>query len=81
MFLGYDNNMYGTKVSVHVCDTCGEKFTVCPAVGERPGWDNCATPECGSYDPYRDVDKLFGKDDKILPGVKIEFAPIIRPVG
>ena len=78
MFIGYDNNKYGTKISVHICDACGKKFTVCPEVGERPGWENCLAPECKSYDSNRDVDKLFGDDDKLLPEVKIKAVPILK---
>lgn len=76
MFVGYDNNQYGTKVSVHICDTCGDKFTVCPAVGDKPSWENCLRPECASYDPSRDADKLFGDDGKILPNSKIKIVPL-----
>ena len=57
-------NEYGTPVSVHVCATCGAPFTVCPAIAEEEAhaWEDCLAPNCPSYDPERDVDKLFEEE-------------------
>ena len=59
---GYDKNEFGTLISKHTCDACGEDFTVCPAQHpESKGWDNCLAPNCKSYDAARDVDKMIGE--------------------
>ncbi len=58
MLVGLSQNECGTPVSVHVCDTCGNSFTVCPAAGNK-GWENCLGEGCPSYDAERDVDMLF----------------------
>ena len=61
MHTGYSTNQYGTPISTHICDTCGEPFTLCPGVEpEREDWDNCLATTCDSYDPMRDVDLLMG---------------------
>lgn len=64
MWLGYGVNEYGTQISRHVCDTCGEPFTVCPAIPpdevEERGWESCLSKACDSYDPLRDVDLIMG---------------------
>ena len=66
MHKGYAENEYGTRISKHVCDTCGEEFTLCPAMGEeRKGWENCMDETCPSYDANRDADILFMSDDEI----------------
>lgn len=64
MKIGYENNQYGTLVSRHKCDACGKEFTVCPAVPDdhNDQWLNCLDVECSSYDPSRDVDKLFDSE-------------------
>jgi hypothetical protein len=55
--IGESVNEYGTPVSVHVCDTCGQGFTCCPAIPEgQPGWENCLSESCPSYDLSRDID-------------------------
>ena len=59
--VGYDVNDYGTRVSVHECGECGDRFTVCPAV--RDDFGGCQDEGCASYDPDRDVDSLFDSDD------------------
>lgn len=61
-------NEYGTPVAEFVCKTCGKPYTVCPVPKPRSerAWENCLAPECPSYDPKRDADKLFEQ------GVKIE---------
>lgn len=69
MHTGFSTNEYGTRISIHVCETCGRIFTVCPAAEEdAKGWDDCLTPTCSSYDPDRDVDKLFEDGDPIADG-------------
>jgi hypothetical protein len=59
MKIGMRKNEYGNTVSVHWCETCGEEFTVCPPVRDTDAWRGCLRPECTSYDPERDADKLF----------------------
>lgn len=60
MKIGMSKNEYGTPVSVHICDTCGTQFTVCPAIlNEKIGWENCLGIGCKSYDKNRDADRLF----------------------
>jgi len=57
----YDVNEFGTRVSVHICRYCGDEFTVCPAipVERESNFEGCLAVGCPSYDPERDVDKLF----------------------
>ena len=62
MKIGEERNEFNTKTSVHICECCGGRFTVCPSV-ENEGWENCLGPECSSYDPARDADKFFGDPD------------------
>lgn len=60
MHIGYTRNEYGTLVSKHRCDTCGEEFTLCPAVSSKDeGWENCLSPTCSSYSPDRDLDDVI----------------------
>ncbi len=63
-------NESNTPISIHICDTCGEEFTVCPLV-ENDGWENCLGPECSSYDKSRDVDRLFGSPDVEITKISI----------
>lgn len=60
---GTSVNEYGTPISLHRCNVCGQEFTLCPAREED---DTCGDPggpngegRCASYDPSRDVDLLF----------------------
>lgn len=53
MKTGEHTNEHGVKVTEHVCDTCGEKFTICPGVDD---WPDCLSDDCTSYDPDREVD-------------------------
>lgn len=81
--LGFDLNQYGTMYSRHVCDTCGEGFTVTPAVPlEGKGWDNCTAPGCASYDVNRDIDRLFDSKGDLLPehADTLQVMPV-RPRG
>ena len=63
MNTGYSQNEYGTWQSEHVCDTCGQEFTVTPAAGanmdQERRWGSCLAFECDSYDASRDADILF----------------------
>ena len=60
MYMGIGLNDYGTTVSQHICDTCGGAFTVCPAQdSEGHEYDNCLAETCESYDPARDIDKVW----------------------
>lgn len=62
MYVRETENEYGTPVSEFICETCGGKFTVCPAVEEdkRDNWQNCLAEECDSYDIDRDVSVIVG---------------------
>lgn len=68
MFVERTVNTYNTPVDAFLCDTCGERFTVCPALESRSmddQWTGCMAPTCASYDPARDADKLFD-DGKVV---------------
>ena len=54
-------NEYGTPVTMFLCESCNQTFTVCPAVEDHnlDQWSGCLGEGCGSYDPDRDADKLF----------------------
>ncbi len=66
MHTGFSENEYGTSVSHHKCDACGDIFTVCPAGDvDSLDWDNCMALDCVSYDPDRDADILFMSDAEI----------------
>lgn len=64
MYRGVGINEYGTPVSLHTCDTCGDEFSVCPEVPEcrADEWDGCLSLACGSYEPMRDAELYFGLD-------------------
>lgn len=75
--LGFDLNEYGTMLSRHVCETCGQGFTVTPAAPlDSKGWDNCLAPTCASYDVNRDLDRLFDDKGELLP----EYAGTLQAV-
>ena len=64
-------NEYGTGVSQHRCDTCGNLFTVCPAIESEQdvrekGWENCLAVGCDSYDVTRDVDLVWEGIQKFI---------------
>ena len=70
MFLSFGKNEYGTPVSVHRCEACGEVFRVCPAAKPgQAGWENCLGPDCSSYDPTRDADKFFDREVVPIHGI------------
>lgn len=49
-------NEHGTRTSEHVCEACGEHFAVTPAI-EGGRW--CLGPDCPSYDPELDAERVF----------------------
>lgn len=54
-------NDFGTPVSHFRCQTCGSRYTVCPAVPpeRREQWQDCLADDCASYDIDRDPTYLF----------------------
>lgn len=54
-------NEFGTPVTYRICGHCKRPFTICPAVGDKEGWENCLADDCASYEPNRDVD-IFWED-------------------
>ena len=72
MKLRNNYNRFRTPVSVHRCDACGAEFTVCPPAKNDSDWDGCMAENCDSYDPSRDIDKLF---DGGSPNIKWEELP------
>ncbi len=74
MWISYGKNEFGTKISHHICDTCGGDFTVCPA---RPFDDtaylSCLGLECDSYDIKRDAMLMFGQG-------KVKRGPVKKKV-
>ena len=60
-FLEDGQNEYGTPVSRFKCETCGDKFTICPVVvpDKHGDWSDCLATQCDSYDPNRDADLFF----------------------
>lgn len=72
-------NKHGTLTSSHICDTCGQSFTITPsAPGNGEGYENCLAPECDSYDPHRDVDILFMSDKEIANNGKLVSLKILQ---
>ena len=78
MHKGYGETEEGIRTSLHECETCGVDFTLCPAVGPaEPGWENCLTDDCSSYDAHRDMDILYmtaaeiAKDKRIVSIVQL----------
>ena len=59
MKIGESVNEFGTPVSVHRCDDCGDEFTVCPCQPDDREWGGCLAESCASYDMDRDVDLWF----------------------
>jgi hypothetical protein len=64
MYRGLGVNEYGTEVSLHRCDSCGDDFSVCPGVppDKTNEWDTCLSIACESYEPMRDAELYFGLD-------------------
>lgn len=68
MWIGMTTNEYGTPVSKHKCDTCGNEYTCCPPLAEGDDYTlsaNCEADGCTSYDPAGDCDILFMTDEEI----------------
>lgn len=76
MYLRESTNEYDTQVSVFLCDACGTEYTVCPAITpeqrDAESKDGCMWFECSTYDPARDVDKLFEQGDPSIGCVAIQ---------
>ncbi len=77
MKIGESTNESGVKVSVHICEACRRKYTVCPPVDEPKSGRSigltayCMAKECPSYDPKHDLDLTFDDDEiaeEIPPG-------------
>lgn len=64
--LGLDRNEYGTLVSVHLCNRCGNRFTVCPPVVDEEWGGECLAEGCASYDLRRDIDLVWEHTDVII---------------
>lgn len=63
---GFGTDADGNRFSKHICDTCGNLFTVTPAVEpDNANFDNCLDDECPSFDPERDADVLYMTDAEI----------------
>jgi hypothetical protein len=60
-----EQNEHGCYRSVHLCETCGDRFTVTPPAGPNFG-PNCMAETCPSYDPARDASIFFAPDDPDL---------------
>jgi hypothetical protein len=61
-YVSNDKNEFGTPVSVHTCDACGSKYTLCPALAPNSKSSLaacCQHRECKSYDPVNDIDAWF----------------------
>lgn len=68
MHVGYGTDEEsGTRVSLHLCDTCNREFTLCPAVDpDKEGWENCLYWSCKSYDVKRDLELSFITGNTII---------------
>ena len=64
-YIGEGVNEYGTPVTIHKCDTCGDQFSVCPAAPTetRDQWDECLADTCDSYDLIRDAERYVAADE------------------
>ena len=79
MWLGRKDNKHGTGTSLHKCDTCGVEFTVTPEVKEgQPGWDDCGSQGCPSYDPQRDIEILYMSDAEIAREKNVISMDLLR---
>jgi len=59
MKLRDDVNDFGTPVRWYHCDDCQQEYSVCPVPADDEDWQSCGASECATYDPTRNVDKLF----------------------
>lgn len=71
-------NEYGKTVTLYRCMSCFSTFTVCPEVDPKDDgeWLGCLGPDCGSYDPDRDGDKLFDEGRVYQRGDRSHFKVI-----
>lgn len=71
-------NEYGKTVTLYRCMSCFSTFTVCPEVDPKDDgeWIGCLGPDCGSYDPGRDGDKLFDEGKVYQRGDRSHFTVI-----
>ena len=59
-------NEHGVPVSHHICDTCGNNYTITRAVEDgTPLSKNCMDDGCASYDPDNDAEIMFMTDEEI----------------
>lgn len=61
MKIGDSFNKYGTPITTFLCEVCNSRFSVCPAIPDNglEQWKGCLARNCKSYDPVRDIDKMF----------------------
>ena len=64
--IGESTIEYGTKVTVHICDTCGRQFTICPVDTEGFFGSDCLAVDCPSYDDRRDISKVWSGIQKFI---------------
>ena len=57
--LGLSRNEHGVEITVFICDTCHQPFTVTGDINPRTWGRSCLSVECDSYDVDRDVDVMF----------------------
>lgn len=64
--MGFETDEDGLRHSVHVCGSCGEDFTICPAVEPGSiGDEDCGCAGCPSFDPHRNIGIVFMTDAEI----------------
>ena len=66
MLVGPGLNEFGTRISQHLCDTCGKPFTLCPPCDDDEGGGNCLMEACDSYDITRDIDRVWDGVQKFV---------------
>ena len=73
-------NEYGTGTSLFECDTCGQPYTLTPAIKpeNRGDWQNCMDMSCPSYDPHRDAEILYMTDAEIAKEKKVISISMLR---
>lgn len=59
MYLKMVTNEYGFETAQHICNDCGDVYTVMPPMSEDCGWDSCLSHNCPSYDVTRDIDSVW----------------------
>jgi len=72
-------NKHGVPVSHHICDTCGQDYTITSAVEDgTPLSKNCMADNCASYDPDNDADIMFTTDEEIAREKPIVSMKMLR---